>query len=423
MKSELTGADAFLRAVEQRMLAEGQGFHYGLSFVRLGSGFDGSRFLSAVRRLEGVSQIAGGRVWQRFFSVPCWKWSPRKAVCFPVDFHPSGKVGEVAAARLNGAGEVALRFDIFPQATGETILMASWRHLFFDGKGAELLLAELARLSADLGAEPLKNSWGPVYRKPWRWREALRQAEQFKDHFYANAALEIASLAGAEPRAGAARYRVERFSPEEMDHIRLRARGLTNDLFFLPYLMGVGMRAHRSIWVGRGREPESYQASCAVQLRKTGASGPIWQNQVSQLFFCVPARNVESLEAVVISLQEQFVRLSKSRMERAFVLMTDLFRRFPVSWYLKFIKSHSSGQLTSFFYSYTGKFMSGVSTIAGAEVLDGWHAPSVPAPPGTGLFFSECNGSLSATFSWREGVVSSSEIELMFRSLRRELLG
>jgi hypothetical protein len=132
---------------------------------------------------------------------------------------------------------------------------------------------------------------------------------------------------------------------------------------------------------------------------------------------------VESLEAVVISLQEQFVRLSKSRMERAFVLMTDLFRRFPVSWYLKFIKSHSSGQLTSFFYSYTGKFMSGVSTIAGAEVLDGWHAPSVPAPPGTGLFFSECNGSLSATFSWREGVVSSSEIELMFRSLRRELLG
>lgn len=423
MRSELTGADAFLRAVEQRMLAEGQGFHYGLSVVRLGSGFDRDRLLSAVRRVEAVSHIAGGRVRQMFFSVPCWEWSSRESVSFPVEFHASGEVAGVAAARLNGDGAFGVRFDIFPQPTGETVLMVSWRHLLLDGKGAELLLAELARLSADWEAEPMRNSWGPVFRKRWGWKEALRQAEQFKDHFYANAALGIASLAGAKPCVGAARHCVERFSPEEVERIRLRARGLTKDLFFLPYLMGVGMRAHQAIWQSRGWEPESYQASCAVQLRKHGASGPIWQNQVSQLFFCVPSGQLESLEAVVLSLQEQFTRLSKSRMERAFVLMTDLFRRFPVSWYLKFIRSHSSGQLTSFFYSYTGKFMAGVSEMAGAKVMDGWHAPSVPAPPGTGLFFSECNGALSATFSWREGVVSCSEMELMVGRLRFELLG
>jgi hypothetical protein len=301
--------------------------------------------------------------------------------------------------------------------------VASWRHLLLDGKGAELMLAEICRLSEDPDAKPLQNSWGPTQELRLPWKEALSRAEQFKDHFYANAKVPIGSLTCPSKKIGGARFHLERFSREEVERIKSRAKTLSKDLFFLPLFLGVSIRSHRQVWLKRGGEPASYQASCAVQLRKAGASGPIWQNHVSQLFFCLESAQTRSLEETIRRLQEQFSNLTKARMQVAFVLMTNLFRRMPLSWYLRFIERHSGGQLTSFFYSYTGKFLAGTRQIAGAAILDGWHVPSLPAPPGTGLFFSEFDDTLTVTFSWREGVLSDPERELLCRTLRRELLG
>jgi hypothetical protein len=55
--------------------------------------------------------------------------------------------------------------------------------------------------------------------------------------------------------------------------------------------------------------------------------------------------------------------------------------------------------------------------------LDGWHVPSVPQPPGTGLFFSERDGRLTASLCWREGVLSAEERRLMLATVRDDLLG
>ena len=422
-RAPLSGADAFLLAVERMMLAAGQGRHLGLTVLQLGPGFDAARFRSAADRLAAASPLAAARLSHPFARVPHWEWTERTRAEFPIVEHAQGTdPGALCERRLNEATDVPVRFDVVPRADGATTLLMTWRHFLLDGKGAELLLAELARLAADSSAA-CEGSWGLAPARSTGWRARLGEAERFKDHFYKNARLGIGSLAGAEPRAGAARFALEHFSAEETTRLATRASAQTRGLFSLAWFLAVTVRAHRAVFLRRGAEPESYQASCAVQERKRGARHPIWQNRVSQLFFCLQPAEAADIGTAASSLHAQFAALTHARMPQAFATMTGLFRRLPTAWYLRFIRRNSGGHITSFFYSHTGQFLPECEDLAGAPVQDGWHVPSVSAPPGTGIFFSERGGRLTATLAWREGAVSDAEIALMRATLREELLG
>lgn len=424
LRSLLSGADAFLLAVERMMLAAGQGQHLGLTALRLGADFDRGSFRSAVERLAAASPIAAARLRHGFLRIPFWEWTAETRARFPVVEHPPGTdLERLSHERLNTLRQETVCFDLIPQEDNAVILVMSWRHAFLDGKGAELLLAEVARLAAAPTAEPRPDSWGAAHPRNLKWREFLGEAERFKNQFYQNAQLAIRSLSGAQPPRAAARFALVQFSAEETARISERGREVTRGMFLLAWFMAATVRAHRAVFLKRGAEPESYQSSCAVQERKRGARHPIWQNQVSQLFFCLTPAEAADLPTAARLLHEQFETLTRGRMQQAFAAMTGLFRRMPVSWYLRFVRGNSGGHLTSFFYSHTGQFLPECETFAGAPILDGWHVPSVSAPPGSGIFFSERGGRLTATIAWREPGVSAEEIELMRATLRQELLG
>lgn len=423
-RTPLSGADAFLLAVERMMLAAGQGRHLGLTVLELGAGFDVARFRNAAERVAAASPLAAARLRHPFARVPHWEWTPETRATFPIAEHSPGSARDAfCEKRLNDASDEPVRFDVLANADGTTTLVMCWRHFLLDGRGAELLLAEIARLAEDATAAAREDSWGPARPREGGWRARLGEAECFKDHFYKNARIGIDSLSGAEPRAGAARFALEQFSVEETARLAERASAITRGMFSLAWFLAVTMRAHRAVFKKRGAEPESYQASCAVQERKRGARHPIWQNRVSQLFFCLERDEAADLENAARSLHEQFTTLSHARMPQAFATMTGLFRRMPTSWYLRFIRGNSGGHITSFFYSHTGQFLPECADFAGAKTNDGWHIPSVSAPPGTGIFFSERGGRLTATIAWREGAASEEEIALMRTTLREDLLG
>jgi hypothetical protein len=90
---------------------------------------------------------------------------------------------------------------------------------------------------------------------------------------------------------------------------------------------------------------------------------------------------------------------------------------------MKFLGTQFSGDITSFFHSATGSFAVNLSELAGSAVRDAYHVPSVSAPPGSGLFFGECHGRITATFSWREGAVTEHEADLILRRMWEDLTG
>jgi len=86
------------------------------------------------------------------------------------------------------------------------------------------------------------------------------------------------------------------------------------------------------------------------------------------------------------------------------------------------LESQFAGEVTSFFHSSTGNFALISDELCGAMVLDAYHVPSVSAPPGSGLFFSEYSGRITATFSWRERSASEAEVDLILNQLRKDLI-
>jgi uncharacterized protein YjbI with pentapeptide repeats len=78
--------------------------------------------------------------------------------------------------------------------------------------------------------------------------------------------------------------------------MKWRAEPLTGGIFALPWFLAVTMRAHAAVFRARGQENGSLECTISVQGRKRGARGPIFQNQVSQLFFARPLADLASVE-------------------------------------------------------------------------------------------------------------------------------
>lgn len=421
--TELGGADWFLIAVERMMRAAGQGAHVGLTILHVGPGFDLDRFRSAVGRLAAESSISKARLTKAPLGVPSWSWDVATRAEFPVCLHDGeGNWTEIAHRILGESDASPIRFDVIPSRTGHTILFR-WLHVLLDGKGAELLLAEIARLAADPALSAKPDSWGHQTPKPKGWRAIRGEAERFKDHFYVLSKQGIRSLGGVAPRAGAPRFHVDEFSVDETMRITARAADVSRGMFQIGWFLAATMRAHLRVLEARGEKTDSFQSGCAVQERKRGARHPIWQNQVSQLFFCLRPSELGDLAAAATALQTQFTEMSRNRLEVAFAVMARLFRRLPAWFYLRMLRRNSGGHLTSFFFSHTGEFLPECAEFCGAPVEHGWHIPTVSQPPGTGIFFGQRGGKMTATFSWREGVLKEGELELLRRSIREDLLG
>ena len=421
-RTELSGADWFLVSVEQMMRASGQGEHAGLTVLRLGPGFEIDALRSAAARLAEASPIAAARLRKPILGVPRWQWNGNAHANFPVS-EERGTWENVGVELLNAMSESPVKFVVLPEADGRVTVLVRWRHSLLDGKGVELFLAEIARL-ADEKAEPSReNSWGPPAPRTQGWRAFAREAEKFKDHFYELSKLGIRSLGGTKAKAAEARFFVEEFSIEETARIAARAEQVTHGVFQMGWFLSATMRMHLAVLEQRGETAESFQSGCAVQQRKRGARHPIWQNQVSQLFFHMLPAELADHASAARRLNEQFGEQTRQRLDAAFAAMTRLFRRLPSRLYLRMLLRNSGGHITSFFFSHTGEFLPECKTFCGAAVEDGWHIPSVSQPPGTGVFFSQRGGKLAATISWREESISNEELELMRSKMREDLLG
>jgi len=422
-RAPLGGCDCYLLALENLMQRAGQGRHVGVTFVEVGSGFSVEQLRRAVEIFALNHPILAGRLHRRWpWSVP--EWRPGLPAVVPVMEHSTDVDPErLAVERLTGRWEGRMHFDVVPRPGGAVVMM-SWCHLLFDARGLELALAEIARLAANPAARAEKNSWAEPFAGPKSSLPAkVRKVQPFLDRYWELRKNRVVSLGGAPPAIAPALFQVMHFSEGETSAMKRRADQFTGGIFALPYFLAVAMRAHASVLLARGMSGGALECAVSVQGRKRGSRGPIFQNHVTQLFFTLPVAGVSIFPDAVDSLQRQFAAMTREKCDQAFVVMIDWMRRLPPFLYRRFLRKTASGQLASFYHAHTGEFLGGVVDFCGGKILDGWHVPAVSQPPGTGLFFSERHGRLTATLSWREGAVNEHERARMLASVRNDLIG
>lgn len=418
----LSGCDCYIAALDNYMIRSGQGHHRCVTMVEVGNGFSISALMSGVARFASNHPMLHARITRNYpGAVPYWKKVGVPEI--EVKEH-SEQIDPLDLAKklLTTEWKGMMRFDVVPMGK-DTVVLMSWSHLIFDGKGAELALAEISRLSASSSNPDSRTSSHSIPdARPMGIRDKLKAVKPFIDRYWLLRNEQVRSAGEESKGSNVSDFLLIRFTEKESEIIRQNAQKLTGGIFLLPYFLAVAMRGHSLVLLERGIRNGSLECPISIQKRRRGTNGPIFQNQVSQMFFSLKLSESESLENATRMLLDQYSCMAKSGFDEAFLIMTNWMRRLPLSIYRIFMKREASRQISSFFHAHTGTFMPGIQSFCGGAIQDGWHVPSVSQPPGTGIFFSERNGRLTATLCWRDGAISKEEIETMQQIIRGDLL-
>jgi hypothetical protein len=191
----------------------------------------------------------------------------------------------------------------------------------------------------------------------------------------------------------------------------------------MGFYVGCAARAHDRVFQARGELTGGFVTSVPIQTRKRGARGPLFHNQVTVLFFGAPRADLATMESASQAMKLQFADMTRRRLDESFNAILALMMRMPSALFMHVVRRQFKGEICSFFHSHTGPFAPEITEFAGAKITNGFHLPCLCTPPGSGIFFSERDGRVSVTFSWREGCLSDAERRLMVAQTLEDAVG
>lgn len=365
-------------------------------------------------------QDSGSR---RILGLHLWKEAGTGAAAGDTEAKEVKSLHQISEDLLNSplddqSGVRNLRLDLVLLRDGGSALLFTWDHLLFDGKGAELLVR--AFIEACKGTPLPDYTAKPAFPIPISAQ--LKKAKPATDRFFELVSNNYRSLAGKKPGPCRLRYKLLKFDRETTLKIQERATAFSG-LFAISFYLACAARGHRQAFLSRGCDPSHYVSSIPVQVRRKGAHSDPFQNRVTVLFFSFKKDDLETMQEAVQVGQRQFEDMTRRELGPSFEMILHLMRRLPSFFYLKFLGTQFSGHITSFFHSSTGAFAPIDSHLCGSRITDAYHVPSVSAPPGSGLFFGEYHGQLTATFSWRDGAVTEAEADFILKQVKSDLTG
>ena len=436
----LTGPDCFLRAFDGEVRRKTGSSHLSQLVLRLGPGFDPERLRKLLAEVASEIPIVRAPIVRPGgVAAPVYRLDRAAGVPLPrVEVHPEPKadagsprqIPDVFFHRLNDTFEMRrgelLRFDVVPYEGGAagTDLAMTWLHMLFDGSGSEAFIAWLAARAGESPVElPGDRGLGDV-TPPVMGAGRGREAQRWQRHMQGLAGRSPRSLAGPLARKSQdLRYEVEIWNEVETSAISKRASELAGFLTPMLFYLAASIRAHHAVLHARGVDPRSFVVPLPVNMRSKGGQGAIFRSHVSMLWFQVAPEETGSLEGLIEVLKVQRREAIKAKMIEAGVAAMDYARYAPAPLYTWMARRSFGGELCSFFFAYTGEFLSGLDSFLGAPIEDGFHAPSVPASPGSSLIFSVQAGRLHRTHVHQQGIVTSDEHALLLAQLRADLLG
>ncbi len=443
----LTGADAFVLSVNELMRRSGQDELVSQSRIELDRLPDLDALQSTANRLAAVHPLLHARITRSLLTSEA-RWHPipsagrglplqlwhDPAATPPADhpFTPAPPFEAWAEDLLNTPRPdptVNLRLDLYLRPDTTAVLILSWSHLLFDGKGAEYFATELASTGAPESENHATRKLRPLdlpspnATSSSSILDNLKKSFVIMDRLNRFSRLGFQSLSGPTARPGRIRALHRTFDPTDSETIRARARALTGPLFNLAYFLAAVTRAHRAVFRDRGQDPDRYVVSIPIQVRRKGAKADFFQNRMSIMFFGLERDTLDTLEHATKSAHQQFADMTRQKLEVAFGAMMQLMRRLPARPYMGQVRWQFNGEITSFFHSHTGPFAPDLTTLHGARVTNAYHVPSLCNPPGSGVFCNENQGCLTVVTTWRDGSVTDAEAKKLLAATCEDLLG
>lgn len=434
----LSGTDGFVVALDYlARSADGRGLD-ALSEIQVNGQPDEARLRWLAAELPKRLPLLHATLCKvGLFGVPYWECSG-EAVAIPIEFHrvigvagPEASVVDSISAirrlRMQGRersslGPQHIRFDVVRTGDETWSMLMNWSHLLLDGTGVELLFKHMNELWHDPQAVSPQQ---PVVQNDKPWWQLFQESESCGRHLMKLGAEPFVSVSKGRMISGRRCCLWETFSKEETAKIKLTLGKIGGDMMRTFFYAGLAARCHQIVFQSRGHSDLSYAVTMPVQQRPKDSAGrtAIFQNHMSMFFFILKDVDLADLATASKVLMKQHMEHLKLKRHLSFNSLQLLMRCMPGKTMLDMVRLAQRGEIASCYHAYTGSFGEGMTSFCGGDILNAIHMPTVNAPPGSGLFVSECQGQLTVTVSYLDTCLSESETELMRERWRSDLLG
>jgi hypothetical protein len=408
--------------------------HVSQLVLRLGPGFDDAAFRALLEDVARATPILRAPIGRPFgVGPPAFRLGRAAGAPLPCvtlhedDGERSAELPPVLRARLNARlalerGEL-LRCDVVRYAGGAADLVLTWAHLLLDGAGSELFVRRLDACYRGAASPALGGGAAPAPARP-SIAERGRLARRWQAHVTSFGAAPPRSLGGPRRRhAQALDYDVQTLPHDATAGIIERAASVAGALTPALFYLAATMRAHDAVFAARGDDPGHYLVPLPVNLRPRGAQGAVFQTNVALLWFHVARRHVGDLMGLVAELARQRRTGIRDGYLEASTAAMDLMRWAPARLHTWIARRSLGGEIASFYFAFTGEFLPDLTTFCGAEIVNGFHVPSVMPSPGSSVIMSVRSGRLNVAHIYQRDALSADERRVLQERLLDDLRG
>lgn len=317
-------------------------------------------------------------------------------------------------------GTTALfQFDLIYHPINKTILVFSWHHILMDGRGAGMLLKYLNNdneLENAFLIPGKKNNLSLVTS----WNNMMDS----KNFLNASSRKPLASLIPEvdQIKNATSHFSIIRFDEHETARINANAISHGARLGNSPYYLAAATRSVHQILKKRGNAALPFWIPVPQDERLRGSKGPLITNQLSFIFYRIPAESLISMKAAVNEIASQMVDQIRQQVPKKYASMMDWLRRLPLKPYYQLIKAPGGGSLASFLFSVAADSPGESKPYFDLETEDAINYPPNTYPPGLTVVFMRFHGTIKIIIARAEEAVSQDEINLFGQLIRKDLL-
>lgn len=427
-KRYLSGSDWVINTFDYLMKAATCAGNTSQVVLQFDSPLDEDEVRTKVSQFVDQFPVLQGSVGRDLKLAPYWRIPSKSGheVTFVVHRVDDRSSGNAFLPSLEQSANTAFRDDndhlAFHLFTGyeRSMLAMTFDHRILDARGAELFL-DLFQLSLKKGAPKVSGDIA------FASSPALTQ---WSKRFLAgrNVNRRIMTLSKTStPEAlqlpsggnGCYRYHLLAFNETETAGIYERAYGEAGYLMESPYLLSVILQSMRELFKSKQLTGSSYLVPVTMDLRPgLDPLQEVFFNYVSYLFYQVPVHEVDDRKGLIALLKRQMYDQVKSGFPKDLVEASLLTRIAPLPVLGKLLHLPMKGKMATFVFSHLGKSAYQQLSFMEKEIVNMFHMPRVPVPPGLGFFSNNYNNRLNLVISYLDGLLSDEDVRILEEGIR-----
>ncbi|MBU1366491.1 MAG: hypothetical protein KKE55_05030 [Candidatus Omnitrophica bacterium] len=374
--------------------------------------------------------VTNGRPARDYNFAPYWKVYPKTTISPKLKIHELGDSVTYPQIISRLGQEINLSFDTVREhlvfhlihAKNRNFVAMTFDHRLLDARGAEAFLGMFQQEQQ----EPEDHFKNISFSQPAhlnRWREKFKAGRHVNRTFLSLAknTPPVLPLPSAREKKKC-KFKLISFNKQETAGIIERAYTKAGYLMLMPYALAVTMRALQKVFLKRRIHAGDYVIPVSIDMRPPEkVRQEVFFNHVSFFIFRITPMEASNFSKLLESIKKQMYDQVKSGLLQDFKKASFLMRILPLSVLARLMHLPLQGEIASFCFSYVGETAYGFSEFMQKDVLNIFHMPRSPVPPGLGIFFNQFQGKLNVVISYIDGVLEEDELSTVAADIRSYL--